>query len=187
MKIVAFGHQSRVGKDTAGKMLVSMLRISNKYPKGVQKRAFGYQLKLSAYTKWKQYGLMPPEFYDEPANEHLRKVKLPRIDKDPVELWIAEGETTRTIYMNTWLDAALDDQSCDVAIICDLRNPNEVEALRQRGGLIIKVSKPDVTEYRSMDLILKDFTGWDHHLVNDGSLTTLHNKVQAMAKEFKLL
>ena len=187
MKIIAFGHQSRVGKDTAGKMLVSMLRISNLYPKGVQKRAFGYQLKMSAFMKWKQYGLREPEFYDDPTTEHLRKVKLPRINMDPVELWIAEGQTTRGIYSNTWMDAALDDDNCDVVVICDIRNPNEVAEIKRRGGLIVKVSKPDVAEYRPMDLELKDYTGWDHVLINDGSLSDLHEKVNKMAKEFKLL
>ena len=81
----------------------------------------------------------------------------------------------RTMQKNVWADATIHKIKKDqpqLAIIADCRFPNEVEAIRQAGGLIIKLMRnpynsnhasevaldPDNYDYNNFDLIVNNDT-----------------------------
>lgn len=184
MKVVAFGQQSRVGKDTAAQMLVSMMRLSNRYPRGVVKAGFAASLKHGAWLLWRQHGLMEAEFYDQQDNQYLRTKALPVIDRTPVELWIAFGQAVRGIWADTWVEAVLDRKDVDAVVISDLRFANEGERVKLMGGWRVKVERPGVTVRHGSDNEQLEF---DEVIINDGSLRDLHDKIRAMAVRLELI
>lgn len=105
-------------------------------------------------------------------------------------------EVGRSIHPDTWpryLKRKMDDEFNDlreqergilravrVAVITDVRFPNEAEAVRSWGGSIWRVIRPDYGDQRDThpsetesSLIVPDLT-----IVNDGTLGDLQTKVQ---------
>lgn len=81
---------------------------------------------------------------------------------------------------NIWVDALLNDclihQNYSVA---DVRFPNEATAIRERGGIIVRVMRPGVTAVNAhiSEKALDNFVE-DARIVNDGSLDDLNVKVR---------
>lgn len=85
-------------------------------------------------------------------------------------------EVMRKYNDNIWVDSTLSACGNDV-IISDVRFPNEVKAIRSKGGLIIKVERPGYegdghTSEASVDTIEGDFV-----IENNGSLFDLLSDV----------
>lgn len=175
--IIAIGHRSGVGKDTAAKMLVSMLRLSGKW-REVQKISFAKPLKDAAHVIWGCYGLKPGEHYEE--HPECKDDILPIIDKSARQLWIDLGQHVRSIYANSWRDAALGHDDHDkVVVIADMRFTNEFEGVRSKDGLCIKLDSTRGTWHAS-DHELKDRNDWDCYINNDGGKTQLHDRLAAL-------
>ena len=182
MKIVAFGHKSRQGKDSAAKRLFAELKCLS--PKLVVKRAsFAGKLKAICFDLYAWAGLKPGPYYEDAEHEPERYEILPAIGKSPVQIWIEVGNKLREVYSNTWIDATLSAQSCDVLIISDLRFPNEAAAVQSLGGLCIKVIRPGHPGLdSSSDNALNEFENWDYRFVaND--LIELYSFVDPLAEE----
>lgn len=64
-------------------------------------------------------------------------------------------------------------------IITDCRFPNEAEAVRDRGGVIIRINRPGVTAVNAhpSETALDDYD-FDDVIVNDGSIQDLYEKVK---------
>lgn len=84
------------------------------------------------------------------------------------------SEVMRGVNDNIWIDCTLSNCGND-CIVSDCRFPNEAKAIKARGGIVIKVMRPDAkvedihqSETR-IDEIVPDYTLW-----ND---TTLENLV----------
>lgn len=177
MIVVAFGQQSRVGKDTAAKMLVSLMRLSNKYKKGVKKKAFASLLKQGAYEAFKQYGLKDEVFYEEEGNKHLRSIPLPTILKTPVQIWIEYGMKCREIYEHVWRDAVLMDDTCDAMVISDYRFKNEGDGVADLHGIRVHIKRPNCPVNASDTQDLE----YDEVIANEGTIIQLQAKIEAFA------
>jgi len=164
MKILAFGHKSRTGKDTATKLLIEY--INNEYPNlVVKRRAFADTVKEVSYQCYKSQGLQPRSYYD--IHPEARSIKLPRLNMDPVEIWVAIGNKIREIYPETWVDIAL-DCSADIVIISDLRYTNEVNRIHQLGGKCVKIERADAIIRNTVaDNALNNYQGWDGIIQNN--------------------
>lgn len=185
MKILAIGHKSRMGKDTLGRFIVSYLKLNTKNLK-IGRISFASKLKERCYDLYKHLGLQPEEFYNESQNEHLRYVKLPKINKTPVEIWIEVGNKMREVYLDTWIDLAL-QRDLDIAIITDLRFPNEVSAVLSHNGTLIKLVNPQGPFLDSVsDRALDDFQGWHETVYNDASIKELHDKAVDLCTRYLL-
>jgi hypothetical protein len=94
------------------------------------------------------------------------------------------SEVMRGVNDNIWIDCTLDNCGKN-AIISDARFPNEAKAIKERGGIVIKVVRPDVKASDShqsetlIDEIDADYTLW-----ND---TTLENLVLNVDSIVRLL
>lgn len=183
MKIVALGHKSRVGKDTLCRFIINYLRL-NTINLNIQRISFASQLKKTAYDLYGHLGLQSEAFYEKESNAHLRNVHLSKIDKTPVEIWIELGNKGREVYENTWVDLAF-QVTADIAIITDMRFPNEAGAVLNRGGALVKIINPNAPIRDSVsDRALDSWTNWNETFINDQSLNHLNDFAKVLCEKY---
>lgn len=167
MKILAFGHQKRVGKDTAAQFVMTHAR-SNSLFKSVQRKGFADKLKQVCFELYSWAGLMPGPWYEEEGRGHLKEVVLPKLGKSPRAIWIAFGnEVKNAAYIDTWVDYLLHAVKCDFLIVSDMRFPREADRVRAMGGMVVKIVRPEIPHTSdAADDPLLDYQNWDHVIVN---------------------
>lgn len=69
-------------------------------------------------------------------------------------------------------------------VVTDVRFLNEAEAIRKRGGVVLRVERPGFGPLVQHASELHDQGLWDFVIHNDGTLTDLHNKVVAALRDF---
>jgi len=162
--IIGLGHTSRSGKDTFAQALISTLNEMDPKLKAAR-RSFATKLKDVTCQLYGWAGLQDEAYYNDPVHEHERDVVLPALGMTPVELWVKFGTPAvrQQVYDGSWVDYLLNtDHKLDVVVIPDVRFPNEVEAIRERGGHLIKVVRPGYGPRLTVaDLALINYTGWD--------------------------
>lgn len=94
----------------------------------------------------------------------------------------------QTLWDSIWIDAALTGLPEDAKVcIADCRFRNEAEAVRERGGKVIRVTRNGVSAANNHisehDLDNYEF---DYHLSNHGSLEDYRKNVVRFANEFGL-
>lgn len=189
MRIIAFGHQKDVGKDTATRFFVSYLRTTFK---GINVKVCGFadKVKSIAYDLFSWAGLQTKEFYDDPSNYHLKEAPLIKIGKSPRQVWIDIGNGLRDkVYEPVWAAYLFNEvrqRHCDVLVVNDFRFPNEGDYLLENGNptFLVKLSRPRREVQRDgADDRLLEYQKWTHFLNNDGSLNDLNAKILSLAKE----
>lgn len=68
----------------------------------------------------------------------------------------------------------------------DVRFPNEAKAIKDRGGILIKVIRPGVDTGSHISEVAVDKIQADHTIINDSTLVVLENKTQSLIKELGL-
>jgi hypothetical protein len=185
MKIIGLGHYSRTGKDSLANYL--LLALKRRKLTAV-KRPFAWKLKDIAHQLYHWDGVQAPEHYDTATGERDRDKKLPTLGMTPVELWVKLGTPAirNIIYDMTWVDYVLKtDHGVEVVIIPDVRFPNEVAAIRERNGTLIKVVRPDYGPKTEIDRALDDFDGWDAVVGKSGKLADLQAYARKLADWLK--
>ena len=92
------------------------------------------------------------------------------------------SEVMRGVNDNIWIDCTLSNCG-ENAIISDCRFPNEAKAVKARGGIVIKVVRPDAQAKDShqsetqIDEIEADYTLW-----NDSTLGNLVANVDSLVR-----
>lgn len=164
---------SRAGKDSVAQILVD---------------DFGYEQRAQAAAIRKiLLGLDPivekdngqligmKELFEE-CGENWDRVKA--VSRESVDYMIRLGQTCREVIgLDVWLNTAIPADSKEKIVISDVRQPNEYEAIKERGGKLWKIVRAGV-EMRGMDGILDD-RNFDATLYNHGSLLDLRGMVQA--------
>lgn len=183
MKIIGLGHYSRTGKDTFANALVTDIYGRSKGNSRVRKIPFAWKLKDICHQLYAWDGLREAEFYDTPEGEKYRDIKLPTIGKTPVEIWVAMGTPAvrEQVYSNTWIDYLLKSAlGLDVLVIPDVRFPNEVQAIREMGGTLIKVVRPGYGPRNTVaDRALIGWNGWDYVIGSSGRMSELSDWASA--------
>jgi len=174
-KILAFGHKSRTGKDTATKLLIDYVNREHPDVK-IERRAFADAVKNVSYLLYRCHGLQPREYYDE--HPEARAEKLPALGMDPVEVWVAVGNKVRDIYAATWIDIALLDCTADIIIVSDLRYPNEAERIHQLGGACVKMERKAAAIRNTIaDKALDGYNSWDKVMQNNSTPKALEQQL----------
>jgi len=163
--IIGLGHYSRTGKDTfANALLQSLYRFNPELR--VARKSFATKLKEITHELYGWAGLGNEAYYNDPAHEHERDVVLPVLGKTPVEVWVDFGTKAvrNQVYSGTWVDYLLKtDFDLDVMVISDVRFPNEMEAIHQVGGHLIKIVRNGYGPKMTVaDLALIHCTSWDN-------------------------
>ena len=173
---IGLGHYRRVGKDSLVDFLLQACRERD--PRlAIEKRSFAYKLKQICHELYGWAGLREPEFYETTEGAKLREVVLPEIGKSPRQIWIDMGTRAvrQQVYEPTWLDYLLKGRhDLDVMIVPDTRFPNEAEAIKQAGGVLVKVVRPGYGPGPDVaDRALLGYDGWNYVIGGSGSLVEL--------------
>ncbi len=168
--IIGLGHYSRSGKDTFANHLV--FHINHYTVFRAKKIPFAWKLKQICHDLYAWDGMREPEFYDTDEGAPLRDVKLPTIGKTPVEIWIDFGTPAvrENVYRDTWTDFLFKGgHACDVLVIPDARFLNEVNGIKERGGLVYKIERPGYGPRPGSvaDNALNGYDGWDRTIWSD--------------------
>ena len=82
----------------------------------------------------------------------------------------------KALYANTY--------GWENIIIADVRFPIEVESIKERGGKIIRIDRNGAGAGNHIsEVALDDYTDWDFHIGNNGSLEELFECMKIFAKE----
>lgn len=176
--IIAFGHRSRVGKDSAAKIAERIIRLEYQGIT-VQRVGFADKLKSICFQLFGQYGMKDGQHYeDHPEDRH---VKL-SCGKTPIEILIEVGESMKKTCPTIWVDHVLNNCRTQVLLISDLRFPIEVEAVKKLGGKIVKVERNVPKLDTVADNALEGFKDWDYIIHNDESLDYLYTSCGYIVK-----
>jgi hypothetical protein len=87
------------------------------------------------------------------------------------------------IHPNIWVNALFADYDTSSNydfnwIITDVRFPNEVQAIKDKGGIVIKINRDsDVVDNHSSETALDNYDGFDFVVDNNGSIDDLTNNL----------
>lgn len=166
---------SRAGKDSVAQILVDDFGYEQRAQAAAIRKIL---LGLNAPVSTNDGVIIPMQELFEKCERNWDKVKAE--SKESVDQMIRLGQTCRDVIgLDVWLNTALPKISeKDLKIvISDVRQPNEYDAIKERGGKIWRIVRPGV-EIRGMDGILDD-RHFDAILHNNGSLSGLRGIVQA--------
>lgn len=182
MIIVGIGHKSRQGKDEFANFLTTYLRVHTRN-KRISKSGFADVLKHTCHNIYGWAGAQDPEHYERYSDDRKRELQYFDPPKNIVDLWIEFGNHCRQFDENIWINALLRGTKADVLIIKDVRFPNETKAIKEHGGLLVKVTRPGYDGLPSVsDNALNDFEGWDTYVQNDRDLKHLYNLAEIFAQ-----
>jgi hypothetical protein len=163
------------GKRGSGK--TTLAQLIRKYRPEYQIRAYADKLKqiVSILT-----GLPIEEMYSEEG----KAIFLPELGMTVGHLQQRLGtEVVRAIGPNMWIDALFVDRTpAQFWIVPDVRFPNEVNAIHDRGGIVVRIEReqrgddgrdPDHLSETALD----SFSGWDMVIKNNGPLEDLEDVV----------
>ena len=89
------------------------------------------------------------------------------------------------IHPNIWVNALFADYSEDSNwIITDVRFPNEAKAIKNKGGILIRVERPGIESHcggqHLSETSLDAYDKFDYVIENDGTVQDLIDKVKAL-------
>lgn len=89
---------------------------------------------------------------------------------------------------DVWVDALFGSARIGRLVISDCRFANEVKAIRQEGGFVLRVERPGVGPVNAhvSERALGDFTP-DETIHNDGTLEDLHEEVERVMESLGVL
>lgn len=161
---IAFGHQARVGKDTAANIILNLCLRH-----GVHYSQLAFANKLYDLCAGIQLGISQPV------------IKTPKLLQNL-------GGTLREIYgENIFADIvrkniheAVREHPNGCIVVTDVRYPNEYEMLRKEGFLLVKIVRDDRVIDRDQthpsECSLAAHT-WDVTITNSGSLELFEQKI----------
>ena len=167
------------GKDTIGKMVKD--RLPN-----YQIRKFADKLKdiVCMVTGCTREQLEDQEFKDSLLGPEWNYLK-------PIESWSGNMEVAMTyrellqkigtegmrvgVHKNFWVNATMSGfRESSNWVITDVRFNNEVEAIKEKGGLLIRVVRGDGdTGNHPSEIALDNYAGFDYRIENNSSLEHL--------------
>ena len=136
MLIVGFGNKARHGKDTAGEAVVAYYEKQ----RAQTIKHYGYGAVDISKPAAKLYKFADA-LYRECREQHGMKEKdAPLLQKI--------GMARRAENRNYWVDqvaTAIDKDKPSIAVITDVRFPNEADFIYDRSGILVNVSRLDAT------------------------------------------
>lgn len=162
MKSIALVGKAKSGKSTAAQFLVENY--------GYTRLSFAKALKDCASLIWGPL--------DQEDKDAVIQTTPPRTLR---EIYFLLGtEVVRNIDANAWVNIVnrvIDNSPTKLYVVDDVRFPNELETLRVRGFISIRLSRPDeaVIDHKSETLMDEFIT--DFRVTNDGSFDSLYEEV----------
>jgi hypothetical protein len=179
--LIGLAGAARSGKDTAAQALLDL---------GWTRRAFADKVREVLYAL--DPVLIEPQYADGTTTLRYEvdtygwedvKEMYPVVRGYSQRLGTEGGRTV--LGENVWVDALFRDfESWDTpTVITDVRFPNEAEAIRDRGGLVIAIERPGQTLIREADHVSENALAgylFDDVIRNDGPVAQLHDRVMQL-------
>ena len=180
MFIVGFSGKARSGKDTSAAYMCNKLL------------EYGYSVNIKAYAcKLKQnlmrdFDLSHEQLYGVlKEQDDERYVKADGSFWSPREIMQAYGQFIRSISSDYWVNSLFDklDESKDFLLITDVRQPNEVKSIVDRGGCVLRIERSDAPKIKSSNhetetALDNTDLNIDRIIHNDGTLEELYSKIE---------
>lgn len=181
--LIGFSGKKQSGKNISADYVYNKLSI---YYKSVYYYAFADRLKQDICINI--LGLMHNQCY----GEDIDKDTLTTLNLNGIQLTAREvmqyigTDIFRNLNSNIWIDATLNKIKKDtpnIALITDVRFPNEVESIQNNNGIVIRLTRSPILlnhlseialdNYSNFDCILdnKDMTKAEQFVYLDGILT----------------
>ena len=171
-KLVGFGSRAQVGKDTAANA-TGFVRVA--FADNVRALAS----KIDPYVN--DFGLRLSDAVERLGWERA-KLEVEEVRRLLQELG---GQSRELIGTDVWVHPTMDRarsmmlEGLSVAV-SDVRYPNEVDAIRASGGIVIRIDRPDVPRLdHPTENALDDFD-FDHVIDNSGTVEELCDAVRAI-------
>ena len=168
--LIGLGHTARVGKDTCGAILSET--------HGFQTIAFADALRDMVYrTQPTVRAIVDRIGWDEGKEAYPDIVRKALIEVGNVAREVIDTEV--------WINAAFNRATADRVCITDVRYPTECDAIKARGGLLVRVTRPGYEPLDNVaDHALVGYDGWDATISNDGTLEDLTHAVNEVVGVF---
>jgi hypothetical protein len=188
------------GKKRSGKNTVATLvnKILSKSKNGVyEEKAFAYLVKKFAseltgepLDSWETDADKSKELGPEWDTFNDHGLKIPMTKRHFLKL-LGSDACNQHLHKNVWVNGLFKDwDENKMWIVTDVRFPQEVEAIKKRGGIVIRVSRPESDksgDTHISEVALDNFNGFDFNIVNNGTLDELEEKVRAVLFKLKLI
>lgn len=200
--IIGLGHRKQVGKDTVGQFIQSL-------NPAIERRSFAENLKEVAailfnipLEKWSDAN------FKESTIEYSGEITTPRKILQKIGECLRDN-INENIWVNALLNTyipfpAIDDTNSPIFneveedlqgefgismssikkiypiwVITDVRYPNEAEAIKNLGGVLIRIDRnTGFTDNHISETALDNYDGWDYVIDNNGTLENLFNQVK---------
>lgn len=206
--IIGLGHKKQVGKDTVAKILRYItwekengFIVDKKYITQELQKSYAEEfnnikwITMSFADKLKEVASIVFDIRKEYWNDPSVKASLvSNYNLTGREILQRIGESFRKeISPDIWVNSLfsrydnlnyreyLGDVVKPNLIITDVRMPNEAQAIKDRGGILIRVDRE--TGYKDnhiSETALDDYQDWDYIIDNNGTLEELINKVKEL-------
>lgn len=193
MKIIGFAGKKRSGKDTAFEALEGL---------GAKRYAFADMLKETCIML---FGVTEEQMYGE-ERETLSEILWENIPDNIKEKYSIGSDkkymTAREILQifgteicrrmfdgEIWVKSTfrqIEKDNPELAVITDVRFPNEANAILEKNGGIFKVMRPDQVydDEHESETALDNYLEWDALLLNDSSLEDFKRKVKTTVSQW---
>jgi hypothetical protein len=97
-------------------------------------------------------------------------------------------DVCRRIKEDVWTSACIDrilSSGTELAIVPDVRFPNEVEAIQKAGGKVVRLDRKPYEDGHSSEIALETYSGFDYYIKNhDMNMDETNVKLMEVLKEW---
>jgi hypothetical protein len=176
MKILGLAGYARSGKDTAGNALAELGWKRIAFADVL--REFVYRLNPLIMSEWGKVTQLK-WIIDEYGWDGYKRTQWADGVRDMLQVCGTECGR-ELISPNIWVDATFNRMEPDGKyVISDVRFPNEVRAIEERGGFMLRIARPGVgpANGHKSETMLDNYT-FDT-LLNEGDIRQFENKVRS--------
>lgn len=191
--IIGISGKAGSGKDTAAKMLevlyanpdISYEDFSNRKYKNFADIQIVHFADILKETVQVLFGI--GEW--ETNTQEGKKTTIEWIGKTVRELLQGVGQGLRdAIDPNLWIKVLFaNTENWSNYIIADVRYPNELDAIKERNGILLRIDRKDAgAGNHSSEIALDDYKEWDVHIENNGSIEDLFEAMRIFTKNYPI-
>jgi hypothetical protein len=189
--IISISGKIGSGKDTVGEMIKN-IDHPNRDGIGLVKHMYKWEIKKYAYKLKLIASILAGCDVQDLERQEFKELPMDSEwdygDTDPKEFYTYRyflqrlgTEAMRDVmHKNVWINALYSDYKSEISnwIITDTRFPNELEAVKNRGGITIRVNRGDGNTGDHPSETALDNAEFDYVVDNDGTLEELEQKVR---------
>ncbi len=174
INLIGISGKKESGKDT----LAALIQDKSEYP--WENRKFAYALKEIVGVL---VGISPSDLDSPEIKTFLCPLFGGRYTYRELLQGIGTDLFREQFHPDVWVDALMRHFEGQYWIISDVRFPNEALAIKQRGGLLIRVERPKSTEDAHPSETALDDYPFDYTIKNDGDLIDFEQTATAWIRK----